>query len=298
MLHGSDDAGYTPGRCPVGTFIPEGLGWHPQLPDPRDYAPRHQEVLGLVDGLKRRGRVPQSVDWRQYVQPPEDRGDLPTSAAHACVALLQYFERRASGRLIEPSRMFVYQTARRLGRASGAGGIDLRSTWKAIARFGVPEERHWPYDLGQADAEPDAFAYAIARRFAGLCYVSLDRGEERSERGEAALPTVKSYLAAGFPSVFGFSVSTAVSEKADIPYPTVFDGIRGGQAAMAVGYDDNHRFRSYRGCILIANSWGCRWGDSGFGWLPYHYLRDRLATDFWTVLKPDWLASGEFRRPR
>ena len=77
----------------------------------------------------------------------------------------------------------------------------------------------------------------------------------------------------------------------------MFDDIRGGQAVTAVGYDDNRRIRSDRGAILFRSSWGSQWGDDGFGWLPYSYVREQLAADFWTVIKPSWLQSGEFGRP-
>ena len=64
-----------------------------------------------------------------------------------------------------------------------------------------------------------------------------------------------------------------------------------------VGYDDNRRYRSTRGMLLIRTSWGPDWGDGGYGWLPYDYVTRELAADFWTALNPKWLASGEFRCP-
>lgn len=130
--------------------------------------------------------------------------------------------------------------------------------------------------------------------YPSLRYVRLD---QRGLRGEGTLHAVKSFLTAGFASVFGFSVCTAMSRDAEIPYPTVFDGILGGQAAMAVGYDDKRRVRSHRGAFLILNSRGTGWGDPGFGWLPYAYLREHLAMDFWTLPATDWLISREFQRP-
>jgi C1A family cysteine protease len=144
------------------------------------------------------------------------------------------------------------------------------------------------------DAEPEAFVYASAQRAAGGLYLRLD---PRGERPENTLETVKRFLAAGLASVFGFTVSTAISEEAEIPFPTIFDGVRGGQAVMAVGYDDQRRIRSDRGALLIANSWGGHWGEAGYGWLPYTYVREQLAVDFWTLLTPEWVASGELRRP-
>ena len=73
---------------------------------------------------------------------------------------------------------------------------------------------------------------------------------------EAVLDSIKSFLAAGFALVFGFSVLTSLSADADIPYATIFDGVRGGRVAMAVGYDDKHRVRSWRGAFLINPVWG------------------------------------------
>ena len=32
-------------------------------------------------------------------------------------------------------------------------------------------------------------------------------------------------------------------------------------------------------------------------WEPYAYVEERLAQDFWTLLRPDWLDSGEFEQP-
>ena len=36
----------------------------------------------------------------------------------------------------------------------------------------------------------------------------------------------------------------------------------------------------------------------GYGWLPYAYVEEQLAADFWTVISDEWLDSDEFLRPR
>jgi C1A family cysteine protease len=66
---------------------------------------------------------------------------------------------------------------------------------------------------------------------------------------------------------------------------------------VAVGFDDAKRIRSWKGALLVRNSWGPGWGDAGYGWLPYAYVDRGLAADFWTLLRLEWLAAGDFNDP-
>jgi hypothetical protein len=43
-----------------------------------------------------------------------------------------------------------------------------------------------------------------------------------------------------------------------------------------------------------AEGGGAGWGENGYGWLPYEYLVRGLAEDFWSVLKKEWVDTGEF----
>ena len=278
-------------------FVPQGLGWHPDMPDFRDYGPDSPAVLGTLDQLKKsksaRSRRPMKVDLREYFPPVYDQGKADSATAQACVGLIEYFERRAHGRSVEPSRLFLYQTTRKLLSVTGQAVTNLRSALKAIISFGIPPERLWPYDVSRLDAEPAAHLYSFAGSYRPIHYVRLDA---RNATGTETLVVVKSFLAAGFPTVFGFPVLTSLSEDSDIAYRPTFDSIRGGHAVVAVGYDDR-RLRATRGALLVRNSWGKKWGEDGYGWLPYAYVEERLAVDFWTLLRPDWFKSSGLRRP-
>ena len=285
----------------VTRFTPLGMGWIPDLPDPRDHTPEHSDIRPLLTRLKRRQRraFPKRVDLRQdadgvYCSDPEDQGSLGCSAVFGCLSLVEYFERRALGRTFEPSKLFLYKMARNLRGMPSDSGIDLRSTFKALARYGVPPERFWPYDPSTFDDDPsDLSLLGFAGEFSSLHYLRLDAP---GMSGAEVLKRVKSFLAARFPVAFGFPVPGSLDARADIPYRPTFDAIRGGQVLVAVGYNNNHGAAT-KGALLIRSSWGKAWGDGGYGWLPFPYLQQHLARDFWTLLRDDWLASGEFEQP-
>lgn len=283
------------------------MGWIPDLPDPRDYTHRHEAVLPLLSRLRRwrRKKQPEEVDLRFgdegefFFTEPENQGPLGCSAACAVLSLIEYFERRVRGRTFEGSTLFLYKVTRnrlqkRL-RVTGDTGADLRTTLKALLQFGVPPAEYWPYDVDRFDEEPSRFLYGLAKPLSGVCYFRLD---EPNGDGRTTWELVTTFLAAGFPVAFGFPVPTSLTTDAEIPYRPNLDSIRGGQAALAIGYKHN-RFGPGQHALLIRNSWGSQWGDNGNGWLPMAFVRNQLARDFWTLLSVDesWLTAGELYRP-
>jgi C1A family cysteine protease len=276
-------------------FRPGAFGWLRDLPDPRDHCPNHPSVHAAFRELKNgHGVRPKKMDWAVYFSPVEDQQGVNISSSCACVALAAYFQRRSTGRATCGSRLFLFQNARKLSGGVGNCGADLRTTLKALARFGLPPERYGPSDPSRIEDEPEPFLYAFGRDYQSLVYIRLD---PIGAAGAHVLQSVKAYLAAGFPSVFGFPAFDSLTREADVPFPTRFDSVLGGSAAVAVGYDDARRIRSTKGALRVHMSWGEDWGESGYGWLPYAYVEQGLAVDFWTLLRPDWLASGEFLRP-
>jgi C1A family cysteine protease len=289
-----------------------GFGWSRDLPDHRDFTPDSEAAVEALSRLPSASDAPQAqgaerpaeIDWREYCPAACDRQGLPTSVAHACVGLVQYFERRANGRLVEPSRLFVHSNAQRLlsgdspsgahRPAASVPGITLRAAWRAIRRFGLPPETLWPYCAENIDREPGAFAYSFRDDSNSISYLRLD-GRDRP--GPTVVDQARSFLAAGFCLAMGVSLHASIGSGPDISFPSRLDPLRAAEAVMAVGYDDRRRIRSEKGALLVRAAWGPAWGDGGYGWLPYTYLREGLAADVWTLLSPAWLASGEFYQP-
>jgi len=288
------------------------MGWIPDLPDFRDYTEETQdvhEILGPTgvtaagaDG-KRKLRLPASVDLRPWASPVEDQGGLGSCTAQAGAGLIEYYERKSFGHHVESSRLFLYKATRGLMKSKGDSGAYIRMTMGAMVVFGVPPETYWPYtdDAGKFDKEPPAFCYAFAQNYKTLLYYRHDpAGAARA----AVLEKLKTYLAAGHPAMFGFTVYSSIAQADStgrIPVPYGRERIEGGHAIVAMGYDEAMTIANAsggqpsRGALLIRNSWGKGWGEKGYGWLPYAYVERGLAEDFWSVLKKDWIDTGEFK---
>jgi C1A family cysteine protease len=288
-----------------------GLGWIPDYPDIRDYTEDTEEVRealrpsGLM-GRPRTGtrpRPPASVDLRKWCPAVENQGRLGSCTAHAGVGVIEYYERKAFGRHTDASRLFLYKTTRNLMKLKGDTGAYLRMTMGAMVLFGVPPEEYWPYaDAGEKfDLEPPAFCYAFAQNFKTIRYY---RHDPPGTPADTVIDRLRNYLAASHPAMFGFTVYSSIEQAETggrIPFPGPREKIEGGHAVVVVGYDDALAIKNAaggpetKGALLIRNSWGREWGDKGYGWLPYEYVRQGLAEDFWSVLKKEWLDTGEFK---
>jgi C1A family cysteine protease len=286
-----------------------GLGWLPDVPKPSDYTEGHPEVaplLGRTRLVARAGAVhapaalQAQIDLRAWFSPIEDQGQLGSCTANAAAGLLEYFERRSSGKYVDASRLFLYKVERDLLGWTGDTGAYLRTAMEALVLFGAPPERYWPYDTRPAstntryDVEPPAFCYAFSTNYQALKYFRLDPPGTSPAQ---LLTNIKTYLAAGFPSMFGFPVYSEYDAPLPgglIAYPSPTSQYRGGHANCAAGYDDNLMIGNDRGALLVRNSWGTGWGNAGYGWMSYRYVTQGLADDWWTMISAKWVDTGQF----
>lgn len=276
------------------------LGWHRDLPDIRDRTEESvsvNEILVKSDRLTAvvKKKLPKKVDLRKWCSPIENQGSIGSCTAHAGVGLIEYYERRTTGKHLDASRLFLYKVTRQLLGFKGDDGAYLRSTMKAMVLFGVPPEKYWPYKTDKFNADPDNFCFAFAQSYKAIQYYRLDPA---GRTPAAILAEVKKSLAAELPAMFGFSVYSSIPPIGEgtgqIPFPGRGDSLDGGHAVIAIGYDDDKKIGSETGALLIRNSWGTQWGEDGYGWLPYKYVLSGLADDFWTLVKKDFVDTELF----
>lgn len=278
-------------------------GWHPDIPDLRDHRLDSPEFMKPLQESKARlalaapSKLPEMVDNCQHCSPVEDQDSIGSCTAHAVVGMLEYMMKRGIGEHTDLSRLFLYKVTRRLLGWTGDTGAYIRTTIKAAACFGVPPEEHCHYEIERYEDEPDAFLYSYADNFKALKYARLD---PYNVDGKETLAEVKRTLAAGFVVAFGFPVYSSMTESPYVPFPTQKDRLQGGHAVLAVGYDDKLEIedvdgkKTTDGCLIFRNSWGQNWGENGYGYLPYRYVEDALAVDFWTVYRTEWLEEEQF----
>ncbi len=286
-----------------------GTGWIPPAPDLRDYTAEHEDIkpmlkeIGINPGEPLPGNIPRRVDLRRWCSPVESQGSINSCSANAAAGIVEYYERKAFNKYIDASRLFIYKATRNLMQVTGDTGAKLRTTMGALALTGVAHEKYWPYDVSKVNEEPPAFVYAVAQNYEALKYFCHDPLGANVPKSQL-VQSLKNYIAHQIPFMFGFYGFPSFhygDAPGHIPMPCQNESYSWAHAVMAVGYDDDKVIknlksckRTSRGAFLFKNSYGSRWGEHGYGWIPYDYFLYGFAKDCWSMIRMEWVDSGEF----
>jgi len=220
-----------------------------------------------------------SVDLRSYCPKVYSQGTIGSCTANAICGAYEYDymknqRKKNKQSIFSPSRLFLYYNERSMENTVGTdSGAEIRDGMKSINKVGVCSEKEWPYDTSKFTDKPSESCYKDAIKHESIMYGSLKQ----------TLEQLKSSLLSGYPFVFGFLVyksfeSDAVAKTGIMTMPTNNDTQLGGHAVMAVGFDDSKQV------FIIRNSWGEKWGDKGYFYMPYEYIKDtNLCSDFWVM---------------
>jgi C1A family cysteine protease len=253
-------------------------GAKPDTHDPRDLKKRYSQA-----DIPSQWQSP-NADLSGYVHHVYDQKSVASCTANAlCAAygldLIKQSQQLSGGYYyFNPSRLFLYYNTReREHSVKYDSGASIRQTVKAMNCRGVCKESDWPYVVDKWKVKPDPSCYVAAE---GNTLCKYERLDQDIDHMRACLKRDQC------PFVFGFKVyrsfhSDSNRRHGNMPMPTASEKrneSEGRHAVVAVGYNDTTRR------IKVLNSWGEDWGDGGYFYMPYEFIKDSdICFDFWKI---------------
>ena len=214
--------------------------------------------------------IPVSFDFTKLMSPVRDQGREGTCVAFASVTGVKEFQDKKEYRkLIRLSPRFLYNLCKKFDGIPFPEGTYPRIAMKVLLNYGVCHESFWPY-LSSKKSFPLKGADRDAKKFKIKAYARL----------KSLLEMKRSLLING-PFIAGVKVfkswfTKKVESSGLIPVPKRNDKLMGGHAICIIGYDDRLKIFKFK------NSWGVKWADRGYGYLPYEYMK-KYCSDAWSA---------------
>lgn len=230
---------------------------HTEEPLESDYSPSNLNLAA-------------SADLRKYFSVIKDQGEQGACASFSLVSVFEYFLSNEISKIEDLSEAFVYYNAReRAGDTDSDTGATLQSIIKTMTDNGVCIEELCPYNEKEYSQKPTEEAYSdgAKRKVISALNVPTD------------VSTIKSAINEGYPVVASFRVfdSLAKNTAGFVAMPTEKERNSDKEdyhAMVICGYSDK------QGYFIVRNSWGKDFGDNGYCYIPYAYIRDKGLTRY------------------
>jgi C1A family cysteine protease len=263
------------------------LNYFKDVPDNRDFLfetvgdvigeDQHEQLLGK--DLKSADKI----DYRPYMSPVKNQGNLGSCVGFAVTALkefqenTEYLNEQAAGSdyvredsIYDLSEQWTYWNAKKIDPwGVDVEGTSIRFALKVLHKIGCPPEKAWEYTDNKINiGKPEGWAHLIARWNKIDSYWRLTTFEQIMDALMHIGPVVLGvgcYDEIFRPEPDGF-----------VPYPKTPQYCYGGHAILACGFDRNKER------VLFKNSWSTNWGADGYGWLGFDYIRS-FCWDAWVA---------------
>lgn len=167
------------------------------------------------------------------------------------------------------SRLFVYYNIREAeGLVESDSGAYIRDGMKAVAKYGVCTEALWPYNIERFAVKPSSGCYVDAEKRKIVRYYKLTGVSQLLDAINDNRPVVF-----GITTYDNFDRLKGKNSVLSVPLNTSEN--LGGHAMCMVGYNTNRQL------FLAKNSFGTDWGDQGYCWITYDYIKSE-GYDMWT----------------
>ncbi len=199
-------------------------------------------------------------EWDSLI---EDQGHLGSCVGNAITNAYELLVRQLyPAKFVELSRLFVYYNSRLLDSAVTEDvGAYLRDGMKAVQKFGICSEQLWPYNIKKFNIKPTDECYKDALSRTITSYQSLQTVDDVLNAVNQNKPVVIGI-------VIYDSFDRITKGNSIIPIPSDTEKESAGHHAMTiVGYNIPNQL------FLVKNSYGKYWGDAGYGWLSFEYVK-------------------------
>jgi hypothetical protein len=225
--------------------------------------------------------LPSSFSLKQYAPQPGDQAEYGTCVAWAAaygartisesVALSRRNREETTRNAFSP--VYIYRSIRPDDPSCREGAqiywaLDLMRDTGAVKMLDIERTVDFP--------QVDISAYSESRKYRIADYVTLFSRDERAKPG-LVTRMVKKSLTEGKPVIIGMNTPVSFMEAENLWRPREDPGgFYGGHAMCVVGYDDGRG----GGAFEIINSWGRKWGNGGFMWIPYGVFSDFVTEGY------------------
>jgi C1A family cysteine protease len=227
-----------------------------------------------------------------------DQSERGTCVAFALSAAVEVLENRESGSDANISEQDIYFVAKLLTNTWDDAGLVPEDTVNRMTSYAIPfvDEGSWPYNPYQDDcsyynevyptfycSETEAQGGGYNDRQQDPHAASADGAKiEEAHQLYASVDRVREALYRGYPVLLSVNVNSdfRVAPLKDGVVSWVFK-VQGcesglcGHAVLAIGFQDDEDVQG-GGYVIVKNSWGEGWGDGGYAYVTYEWLKNSI----------------------
>ncbi len=217
--------------------------------------------------------LPPRASLEQYCPTPGDQGKYGTCVAFAVAYHMRTVLHGVQYGITDKARLnaavfsptFIYEQIKSPDDTTCQKGSNPIRALEFMKTGGAARIASVPYACGGAVGSR-ALLEAIDYTITDFQVLFMPDVKDRDTRVNA----VRKALAEGYPVVHCFTVVKSFYKAPRVwrsqPSDGGAEGQHGRHAMLIVGYDDTLE----GGCFRVLNSWGPKWADGGFVWIPYN----------------------------
>lgn len=215
-----------------------------------------------------------AVDLRQFFSPVKDQGPIGSCTTFAITSIYEYLLKKNKAEDPDLSERFVFYNTNVRSNQTDEGAT-FRSVIDAISQYGICNEDDCPYstDMEVVKAEPseDAFQKAQNHKIVEAKMVEVNH------------KSITSALTQGYPVAISLKLYNSFGSGYEgyellPPQEEIDAGEYMNHAMVVCGYSEEDRI------YIVRNSWGKRFGDNGYCYIPFSYIDNPELNSFCCII--------------